>query len=426
MIKLKIGDNYLITSTRDELINTYVPFMMGCFFKHKSVAIAHPVSVSKDIVNEYIKAIKESGESRFFLLVDESSKNMISTRTYSTSMMRTFINDLLTEIPGIDLKVIDISNSQSSREYKFCVELLYRLRLDPHSIAHHLKVIDKYKEFAQRYKAIPAELRVINANIRKLSKQAEICDRLVGLKDLEYLNLIKKAELVGSELYLTLHKMVINPSEDLSKAYTFQCFMDNPYLFKAVKYIRQGCHFGMGETRIKIDSSFTPSFLETIDKSFDDMFNFSNWSRVGYLHFGVGHLCGGEFNGVISSAGKNGLEYYFIALKQYLSTANVRDYAGQKVWWYPIYNDEGHLVYCAGLDILRDTLVPNYPEIKDMTISEFLEWKKRKCISFSNCNIPSKYGSSSTAMSSSGQDNFLDACKRLDPELYEEIQKGAK
>lgn len=426
MIKLKIGDNYLITSTRDELINTYVPFMMGCFFQHNCVAIAHPISTTTETVQEYIKAVKESGTTNFFLLVDDVCKKQISVRNYVSPMMKVFIDDLRASIPNIKIKVIDITNAQSSKEYKFCVELLYKLRLDPSSIAHHLKVIDRYKEFSTRYKAIPAELRVINSNIRKLSKETEICDRKIGLKDLEYLNLIKHAELVGSDLYLTLHKMAINPSEDLSKAYTTQCFKDNPYLFNAVKYIRQGCHFGMGETRIKIDTTFTPTFLETLDKSFDDMFDFNNWSKVGYLHFGVGHLCGGEFNGVISSAGKNGLEYYFIALKQYLGTANIRDYAGQKVWWYPIYNDEGELVYCAGLEILRDSLKNNYPEVKDMTIKEFLVWKKQKGILFRNSNIPSKYCSSSTSMSSSGTDNFLTACATIDPELCEKLKKGAK
>ena len=112
MIKLKIGDNYLITSARDELINTYVPFMMGCFFQHNCVAIAHPVSTLTETVQEYIKAVKESGATNFFLLVDDVSKKQISVRNYVSPMMKVFIDDLRASIPNIKIKVIDITKKE--------------------------------------------------------------------------------------------------------------------------------------------------------------------------------------------------------------------------------------------------------------------------------------------------------------------------
>ena len=50
----------------------------------------------------------------------------------------------------------------------------------------------------------------------------------------------------------------------------------------------------------------------------------------------------------------------------------MRDLAGVKIFWYPIYNDQNELVYCAGLDIAIEEYIKHnnptlYKELEDMT-----------------------------------------------------------
>ena len=300
------------------------------------------------------------------------------------------------------------------------------LLLDKKSILYHLGQLDEYKRFSTRYKEIPKEIQVINDTIKQMSKDNKICNRKITLKDLEYLDLIEEAKLDNSNLILKIKSLPIYPSEPFGKCIGKSDFMDNPYLFKAASYLYQGYNFGMVGTMISVNSNFRPEFIKTIDHSFDDMFQCHNWSTIGYLHFGQGHLCGGEFNDVMAHTAEHGLEYFFISLKQYITTANMRDIAGKKVWWYPIYDKEGKIVYCAGLDILRDNLKGSIPDnewerIKNMSWEDFLAWKEEHGVSFRR-NL--SYRELSSSYNGSG-DTFLEACKEKDPELYERLTKGA-
>ena len=102
---------------------------------------------------------------------------------------------------------------------------------------------------------------------------------------------------------------------------------------------------------------------------------------------------------------------------------------GKKVWWYPIYDDDNNLVYCAGLDILRDkVLSQDLPkeykeEVQNANWDEFLRWKQNHGVSFSGLDTP--YNSDSVASYSGKDDQFLEYCKEHKPELYEELKKGA-
>ena len=183
-------------------------------------------------------------------------------------------------------------------------------------------------------------------------------------------------------------------------------------------------------TRILVRPDFRPEFIETVDHQFDDMFARNNWSNIGYLHFGKGHLCGGEFNDVMAHTSEHGLEYYFICLKQYITTANMRDYAGRKVWWYPIYDKQGKMVYCAGLDILRDYVLNSgisreeKEKVEKMSWEELQTWRHNHKVRFGDFNT--QWGSDSVGSYSGKDDNFLEVCKVKDPALYEEIMKGAR
>ena len=436
MIKLKIGDNYLITTYDDKNFNMFIPYMMGCFQGHNKTAIGFvPEQQSSKILENYIKAIEEMKPAELIILSYHAEKRImrekklkgLATSKYKLSL-RTFITNIKEVSPNTNIKIVKVEDSFYSKQFKVADKLYQALLQDDTSILSKLRYLDNYKEFNTRYKRIPAEIKVINDSIKQMSKKTVVSTKKTTLKDLEYLNLIDGAELDGNNLILTIKPLKLYPSEKLGDVYTESEFKNNPYLYKVASYIYQGCTFGMVGTRISIDSRFTPRFLETLDHSFDDMFKKSNWSSVGYLHFGQGHLCGGEFNNVIAHAAEHGLEYYFLCLKQYITTGNVRDYAGQKIWWYPIYNEAGELVYCAGLDILRDRLIEKDPKLKDiigdMSWNEFLDWKKEKGINFCDYSFVHESSNTHTTSPSKGIDRFLAVCKEKDPELYKQLEKG--
>lgn len=434
MIKLKIGDNFLITSNNDKEMKNFIIYMMSSFKGHNKVVLGldmynHGItSLDQGLYpyKDYIKIIKNDRISDLFILYNPLCNNK-RTGIHYEGNLKSFILQLKSEVPNISIRVINIQDTFGIREYKAAAALYESLCLDKKSILHYLDKLDEYKTFSTRYKAIPEEIKVINENIKKMSKESKVCNRKITLSDLNYLNLIDKATLNGDRLVLDIKPLPIYPSEPLGKCIGASDFKRNPYLFKAASYLYKGYHFGMVGTRISVDSRFKPEFIETLDHTFDDMFRCHNWSTIGYLHFGQGHLCGGEFNDVIAHTAEHGLEYYFISLKQYITTANMRDIAGRKVWWYPIYDDEGKLVYCAGLDILRDYVKTRVrPEdkekISNMPWEDFIQWKNEHRIKFTDFDLP--YKELETNYNGS-DDTFLTVCKEQDPVLYEEIMKGA-
>lgn len=416
MLKLKIGDNYLITSDKDRYNHMYIKYVMGCVPLHNVTCIGW-YKPSQEIIKDLIKGLKENNCSAVYVLSFGEGLGLSDRINLGA-----FLGSLRTLAPNVVPKVIKCF-IKNNKQYKIAEEIYTTLETDKNSLISHLSKLDEYKKYTNRYKAIPSELKVINENIKKMSKEVKICDRVITLEDLKTLNLINKVKLWNDKLVVEIKPLPIYPSEPLGKCFTLESFRSNPYLAKAAEYLYKGCHFGMVGTKIAIRPNFQPEFLETLDHQFDDMFERSNWSNIGYLHFGVGHLCGGEFNDVIAHTGEHGLEYYFICLKQYITTANVRDYAGKKVWWYPIYDDDNNLVYCAGLDILKHDI--NSDEVKDMSIAEFQDWRLKRGITFRN-NYAGNYNSDSPQSYSGIEDSFIRYCKEYKPELYEELlEKGA-
>lgn len=435
MIKLKIGDNFLITSNNDFHHRYFITYMMGCFEGHNKTALGldlfgHNGSTSYEInldngFDDYIKVIKTDKIKEIYILIYKKETDRYREDAHLI-LIKSFLQKLLLSVPDIKYRIIKINGKEKTKEFKAADMLYSSLLLDKKSILYHLGQLDEYKRFSTRYKEIPKEIQVINDTIKQMSKDNKICNRKITLKDLEYLDLIEEAKLDNSNLILKIKPLPIYPSEPFGKCIGKSDFMDNPYLFKAASYLYQGYNFGMVGTIISVNSNFRPEFIKTIDHSFDDMFQCHNWSTIGYLHFGQGHLCGGEFNDVMAHTAEHGLEYFFISLKQYITTANMRDIAGKKVWWYPIYDKEGKIVYCAGLDILRDSLkgdIPNdeWERVKNMSWEDFLAWKEAHGISFRR-NL--SYRDLSSSYNGSG-DTFLEACKEKDPELYERLMKGA-
>lgn len=435
MLKLKIGDNYLITTNKDFEMKEFIVYTMSCFTGHNKTLLG--LNVVNLVVNgtdntmtDYLKALRESTPQELYVLIKIEDMSGGHITDEMKAMVKRCILLISETCPNTKIYIVKMGRELGSREYKLGESIYDALILDEKNILHHLDKLDEYKMFSNRYKAIPSELKVINENIKKMSKETKVCDRKITAADLGYLNLLDDIKLEGQDLILQIKPLPIYPSEPFGKCIDLTTFKNNPYLVKATKYLYQGYHFGMVGTRIRVNPQFRPEFLETMDHQFDDMFKRSNWSSIGYLHFGQGHLCGGEFNDVMAHTSEHGLEYYFICLKQYITTANMRDYAGKKVWWYPIYDDEGNMVYCAGLDIMRDELLRcNIPdkekdEIRDMTCAEFQEWRLRHGIKFSDMNF--RITSDSISSYSGKEDMFAKYCKEYDHDFYNILlEKGA-
>lgn len=435
MIRLKIGDNYLVCNEKEMYISYPISFMMSCFKKHNATAIA-VVYDGKRYANattyikeatDVLKIVQENGSPKEVYLL--YTKIDVKRGGYHRPVSQIpFYLDIFKD-SGIQIKVIDVSHMINKREFKIGLDVYNILSRDKNSLLYHLPQLGDYKKISLRQKNILPELKVVENNIKNLSKEKKTFDRKITLKDLEYLQLIDDVKALNNgSIQVDIKPLFLFPSEKLGQCISRSCFEENPYMYKAASYIYQGYNFGMVGTRININTKFTPEFIETHNHDFDDMFKINNWSTIGYLHFGQGHLCGGEFNDVIAHTAEHGLEYYFLCLKQYITTANIRDYAGYRIWWYPIYDKDWNLVYCAGLDHLRDILVQKAnseslkEELRNMSIQEFLDWKKLHDIDFRDYNF--QYRSTNINFcNNTGKDNFLEVCKEKDIDLYNKIME---
>ena len=436
MIKLKIGQNYLLANygCQSSIIDKDIIYMMSNFQGRNKIALAFiPDSFSPKEIN---KILTESNCNELFLLVynnlPKNRKNIdkLSMRRYIYDL-KNYIHNAVCQLNSINtllkIKVINVNAYESTNEFRLSKIIYEALKKDPKSVASSLNELDLYKTISKRYSSIPNEIKIIDNDIKRLGKITKICDRIPSLEAISYLNLIDKAEITEKGLELTIKELTVNLSEPLGKVYRREYFENNRYLYKTAEYIYRGCHFKVPKTKIYIDYNFNPHFIESLDKRFDYMLSYHNWSGIGYPHFGSKGFCPGEFNDAMAHGKEYGLEYYFIALKQYLTTANMRDLAGVKIWWYPIYNDKEELVYCAGFDILIEEYIKHndqqlYLQLKDKSMAEKINILCHT--SFNDRNL-SKFTSSNLDYHYSGKtDAFLDTLQDRDKELYNEIIKN--
>ena len=436
MLRLKVGKNYLLLnySMADKfLFDKAIPYMMGCF--QGTNALASCLSAGSFNADEICKNMDALKTNKLYMLryVDilELKKNETKLGyndilEYERSMIKKEISLIKNIKPLAEIKIININAYASTPAFNVAAILYNKLKDDPSSILSVLPRLQTYKTMSQRFAAIPNEIKIIDNDIKRMSKEVAVCDRVDTLESLKYLQLIDSAKMNGSSLRLTIKPLAITPSEPLGEVFDACYFRSNPYLYKAASYIYQGCHFGMPATEIEIDTAFRLRFIQTLDHRFDKMFSRHNWSKIGYPHFGDGGFCAGEFNDTMAHAREYGLGYYFISLKQYLGTANMRDLAGVKVFWYPIYNDQGEMVYCAGLDAAIEEYVKTYnptryEELKTMTWEQKAE--NMKDFSYDRSEIM-RFGAGNLSYHYHGEDSFLKVCQEQDIDLYNKIMEG--
>ena len=437
MLRLKIGKNFLLLnyqSNEKTNINRAIPYMMGCF--EGTNLLASCLSYHSFNAHEVCKNMDALRTNKLYILqyVDVLGMKKENDRAYlkevilhNKECLREQIRMLKEIKPLIEVKVININAYMEKPEYKAANSLYTTLLDDKSSILSVLPRLETYKTMNQRYASIPNEIKIIDNDLKRLEKTVSVCDRVDTLDSLKYLKLINTAKMNGTKLRLTLHPLTITPSEPFGKVFDTGYFDNNPYLFKAAAYSYQGYHFRMPATEIEIDTNFRLKFIQTLDHTFDNMFARHNWSRIGYPHFGDGGFCAGEFNDTMAHGREYGLGYYFVSLKQYLGTANMRDLAGVRVFWYPMYNDEGEMVYCAGLDAAIEEYVkinnPTlYQELSTMTWQEKAE--KMKDFNYDRSSVM-QYGASHLSYGYHGsEDAFLKVCQRKDIDLYNKIMEG--
>jgi hypothetical protein len=436
MLRLKIGKNYLLlnySQADKHHFDMAIPYMMGCF--EGTNALASCLSAGAFDAEEVCKNMDALKTNKLYMLryldiLDlKKNENRLGFKeiiSYEKDLMKREISSIKSIKPLAEIKVININAYASTPAFKVANILYNKLKDDPGSILSILPRLQTYKTMSQRFAAIPNELKIIDNDIKRMAKEVNVCERVDTLESLKYLKLIDSAKMHGSNLRLTIKPLTITPSEPLGEVFEACYFRSNPYLYKAASYIYQGCHFGMPATEIEIDTNFRLRFIQTLDHTFDHMFARHNWSRVGYPHFGDGGFCPGEFNDTMAHAREYGLGYYFVSLKQYLGTANMRDLAGVKVFWYPIYNDEGEMVYCAGLDAAIEEYIKTYSpttyeQLKTMTWAQKAE--RLKDLNYDRSDIM-RFGAGNLSYHYHGEDSFLKVCKEQDIDLYNKIMEG--
>ena len=166
MIKLKIGDNYLITTYEDKAIKDYIIYMMGCFTKHNKVALG--INFSPDYHHgQYTKMIREENLTTVYLLIyDIYRDNLTKKPTMLQHIMSQYVRMYQQECPNVKFYVINIDKYKNTREFKLAKQVYETLESDKNSLVSRLNKLDSYKNFSTRFKSIPDEIRVINDNIR--------------------------------------------------------------------------------------------------------------------------------------------------------------------------------------------------------------------------------------------------------------------
>lgn len=448
MLKLKIGNNYFITEfdkvpdvdrNNNKIIYKYIAYMVGCFKGNHDIAIGYYNSYG-DGEDNYIlslsKELKDIPNKDIYILRNlnyihyKHSCSKLELLDYQHSIQyhfKVFITKLKAQFPNKNFKIVLINKYDNDPRFRVATNLVNALKTNPSSILYDLRTLEIYKMASNRAKNIPEEIKILNNDIEKLKKTTNVCPYKTTLKSLDYLNLINKATINGEDLVLELKSLPIYPSEPLGKVFNKTDFLNNKYLYRAASYIYLGNHFQMVPTKIYISKDFKLHWLETLDHTFDRLFSNNNWSGVGYPHFGSNGFCPGEFNDAMAHGREYGLTYYFIALKQYLTTANMRDLAGYKVWWYPIYNDNNELVYCAGLDAylneyLQKYDLTTYNNLKDKTWEEIADALSASAnygasvLNYVRPNSLNYYNRENT-------DGFLAATKEQDIDLYNKIME---
>ncbi len=422
MLRLKVGKNTLLTLDESKLSNSNtinsVAFM-SAFLKGSNVFCLDVSSFidgykNRSIVEKELKEIVKMGILDITFLVDLENVQNRSDILFRKAGISYIDRTLKKENELIKIKVITINKYKKSLVFLTAREMIKNLELDERWLASKLEKIPSYKEATKRSASINEEIQVIDKEIKKIQdKKNQDTINKVSFNRLKKMKLFSDVQIASNgNLSLTINPMHIIPSEPLGRMFRMKDIEENKYLYNAIKYNYLGYKFLAPSTIIEIDKSFSPKVVEVVDKRFINLLEEIGWGGPGYCHFGLRAKCLGEFSSAVSGARDYGIEYYLLSLKQYITTANVNDSAGCRVWAWPLVDENNNIVYSALLDNVKHY----YTDMSDKSYDEILDFMVKE-----NSICASIYSGLSPATISycrQGQDNFLILCEKREPEIY--------
>ena len=435
MITLKIGQNHMLIDNRlSNSVESEIIYAMSCFKKKGKIIIpAGAVDSFHYFLGEplnYKREIDRLNINEAYLFINDNKLSESFGRDYNL-VKKECARVIERNFPDIKITIIDIKKKINSKEYKLGESIFRVYKQDPVNLLSHLTELGNYKTSKLREKEIEEQLKVLDSQLKKLNSKEEDNVEYLDEKGYNCLKLLDKAEITPNGLLLTIKPLNIYPSENFSNCVPESEFIRNPYIYKVEKALRSGGHFKMPGTQVLIPSDFKPKFIRTMDDKYDTFLNVNNYFHVGYVHFGVNGICAGEFNDTIGNARTYGIEYYLLSFKQYITTGNVRDVAGIRLWRYPIFDDEGHIMYWVILDLMKkgiqegniNVLISEEERrsIEDMTWDEFFNFLNAKNIKLERTSgIPEL-----RLCNNDGTDYFIRVCEHQDPDLYKVLTEGA-
>jgi hypothetical protein len=443
MIKLKVGKNYLITNN-DRPANIsgilYPITFMSSFLEGENKTCIDLVTA--ETMNDIVMLSKYAIQLNMLdvTVLTHLDMNVIRSRHMNGQLenfqyvVRDFIKRLREGNPLINVKVIMINKYQKNPLFTTTYNMLASLAQDKRFLLYYLQDLPIYKDFVTRNQEIPKEMEVIDNEIKKLTnKREEVCGESIDMRRINKLKLIKDVKVNEmDELQLNIHPLYITPAHQLGKCWSQEAIADVKYLYETIKHYYLGYKFRMCETVITINRTFNVKVIKVVDPRYELLLSGTGWAGPGYCHIGYNSHCYGEFNDVIARAKELGLEYYFIGLKQYLTTANVLDSAGDNIWAWPLVDENDNIVYSALLDRARDYLLSNSnpgdlsPTDKEMlramTFNELFDYIQKR--GWKASNLRGNYnGPDTMSYSSRSTDGFLAICKKREPEIYDKIME---
>ena len=151
MIKLKIGDNFLITTHEDKMMKDFIIYTMSCFTGHNKILLGFDAlyhSRNNDFA-DYLKAVRDEQPQELFILIDLTARDRYVEEKVKVQTMlglRTFTTQLKETLPNIKLAVVKVHNKKDSREFKMANDVYNALEVNDKSILKHLSKLDELFE----------------------------------------------------------------------------------------------------------------------------------------------------------------------------------------------------------------------------------------------------------------------------------------
>ena len=123
MLKLKIGDNYLITTNKDFEMKEFIVYTMSCFTGHNKTLLG--LNVVNLVVNgtdntmaDYLKTLRESTPQELYVLIKIEDMSGGHITDEMKAMVQRCILLSSETCPNTKIYIVKMGRELGSREYK--------------------------------------------------------------------------------------------------------------------------------------------------------------------------------------------------------------------------------------------------------------------------------------------------------------------